>query len=220
MKFISSIFLLILMAGCFSNKDRIDTGDLIEKAPISDDSLLTMLQYHTFQYFWDGAEPVSGLGCERIHLDGIYPQNDQNVVTSGGGGFGLMAILVGIERGFITREEGFQRFEKIVNFLENADSFHGIWPHWWYGNTGKVKPFSQYDDGADLVETSFMVQGLLCVRQYFKDGTSVEKQLADRINQLWLNVDWDWHTKGGENVLYWHWSPNYDWQMNFAVRGV
>lgn len=207
------------MVSCFSNKDRIDTADLIEKAEISDDSLLNLVQYQTFQYFWEGAEPVSGLGCERVHLDGIYPQNDQNVVTSGGGGFGLMAILVGIERGFITREEGFQRFDKIVNFLENADSFHGVWPHWWYGNTGKVKPFSQYDDGADLVETSFMVQGLLCARQYFKDGNEAEKQLADRMNQLWLNVDWDWHTKGGENVLYWHWSPNYDWQMNFAVRG-
>merc|ERR1712000_785291 len=124
--------------------------------------------YQTFQYFWDGAEPNSGLARERVHMDGIYPQNDQNVVTSGGSGFGVMAILVGIERGFITRQEGVERFETILNFLDSADRFHGVYPHWWYGDTGKVKPFSKKDDGGDLVETAFLMQGLLAVRQYFK----------------------------------------------------
>ena len=76
---------------------------------ISDDSLLTLVQYRTFQYFWDGAEPVSGMARERYHVDNIYPENDKNVITSGGSGFGLMAILVGIERGFITRDEGYSR---------------------------------------------------------------------------------------------------------------
>lgn len=209
----------IAMFHCSPNRRSESLGDGISIVEISDDSLLTLAQFQTFQYFWDGAEPVSGMACERKHMDDIYPQNDQNVVTSGGSGFGLMAILVGIQRGFITREEGFKRFRKIVEFLENADTFHGVWPHWWYGDTGKVKPFSKKDDGGDLVETSFLVQGLLCVRQYFKDGNEEEKQLARRINKLWLNVDWNWHTQGGENVLYWHWSPNYDWDMNFDVRG-
>ena len=65
-----------------------------------------------------------------------------NVITSGGSGFGVMAILVGIERGFITREEGLKRIQKIVDFLKKADRFHGAWSHWIYGETGKVKPFS------------------------------------------------------------------------------
>jgi hypothetical protein len=186
---------------------------------ISDDSLLTLVQYRTFQYFWDGAEPTSGAARERFHADNIYPSNDKNVVTSGGTGFGLMAILVGMERKFISRDEGFQRLSKFMDWLEKADRFHGVWPHWWNGETGKVKPFSPKDDGGDLVETSYLAQGLLCVRQYFKDGSEQEKALAARIDKLWKEIEFDWHRQGGKNVLYWHWSPNNQWAMNFPVEG-
>lgn len=185
---------------------------------LSDDSLLTLVQERTFQYFWEGAEPVSGLARERFHMDGNYPQNDKNVVTTGGSGFGIMAILVGIERGFISRQEGTGRLEKIVNYLEKADRFHGVWPHWLYGETGKVKPFSPKDDGGDLVESAFLMQGLLCVRQYFQEGSEQERQIASKINKLWQEMEWDWYTKG-ENVLYWHWSPNHAWEMNFPLEG-
>lgn len=190
-----------------------------ESGQVSNDSLLNLIQYQTFQYFWEGAEPVSGMACERVHLDGIYPSSDKNVVTSGGSGFGVMAILVGIERGFITREQAVQRYNKILNFLETADRFHGVYPHWWYGDTGSVKPFSQKDDGGDLVETAFLMQGLLAVREYFKGGNAEEKEIAARIDKIWREVEWNWHTKGGEDVLYWHWSPNFGWQMNFPVGG-
>lgn len=186
---------------------------------ITDDSLLTLVQYRTFQYFWDGAEPVSGMARERYHVDGVYPDNDMNVVTTGGTGFGVMAILAGIERGFITRQEGFEHLSRIVGFLKNADRFHGAWPHWLYGETGKVKPFSQKDNGADIVETAYLIQGLLAVRQYFKDGSPEERKLAGDIDLLWREVEWNWFTKGGEDVIYWHWSPDYGWEMNHQVRG-
>ena len=184
-----------------------------------DEAMFTDVQRTTFNYFWDGAEPNSGLARERYHMDNVYPQNDKMVVTSGGGGFGVMAILVGIERGFITREQGVERMERIVRFLETADKFHGAWPHWWNGETGKVKPFGRKDNGGDLVETSFMLQGLLCVRQYFQGGNEREKTLAAKIDKLWREVEFDWYRKGGENVLYWHWSPNFAWEMNFPVKG-
>ncbi|QCR22248.1 glucoamylase family protein [Pontibacter sp. SGAir0037] len=187
-------------------------------ARLSDEQLLTLVQKNTFQYFWDGAEPTSGLARERIHLDDHYPENDQNVITTGASGFGVMAILVGIERGFITREEGFQRLQKAINYLEKADRFHGAWPHWIQGETGKVKPFSRKDNGGDLVESAFLVQGLLCVRQYFADGNAQEKALAAQINRLWEGVEWDWY-RNNTNALYWHWSPSYGWEMNFAVSG-
>lgn len=185
---------------------------------ISDDSLLTLVQYRTFQYFWDGAEPTSGAARERFHADDVYPENDKHIVTSGGTGFGVMAILVGIERGFITRKEGFDRLNKLVDWLAKADRFHGAWPHWLNGETGKVKPFSPDDNGGDLVETSYLIQGLLCVRQYFKDGNAEEAALASRIDQLWREVDFDWY-RNGKQVLYWHWSPDKAWKMNFAVEG-
>jgi hypothetical protein len=220
MKNIISILIITgILFSCSLKSKKLTSDEQLSDVSITDDSLLNLVQYQTFQYFWEGAEPTSGMARERLHMDNIYPHHGPEIITSGGSGFGLMAILVGMERGFINREEGFQRFEKIVSYLENADNFHGVWPHWWNGETGKVTPFSKKDDGGDLVETAFLAQGLLCVRQYFKDGTEQEQELARRINKLWRNIEWDWHTKGGESVLYWHWSPNYGWDMNFDVRG-
>jgi len=214
-------FAFVFTISCSPGKKNVrgsSGNDSVQKI-ISDDSLLTLVQFRTFQYFWDGAEPNSGMARERFHVDGVYPENDMNVVTSGGSGFGLMAILVGIERGFITRYEGYERFCRIVDFLKNADRFHGAWPHWIYGESGKVRPFSLKDNGADIVETAYLIQGLLAVRQYFADGSEDEKVLAAEIDKLWREVEWSWFTKGGEDVLYWHWSPEYGWDMNFAVRG-
>jgi hypothetical protein len=200
------------------NKNGI-SGSITTPDKISNDSLLTLVENRTFQYFWDGAEPNSGMARERFHVDGIYPENDMSVVTSGGSGFGLMTILVGIERGFITREEGYLRFCRVVNFLKKSDRFHGAWSHWIFGETGKTKPFSPKDNGADIVETAYLVQGLLAVRQYFVDGSEKERILVSEIDKLWREVEWNWFTKGGEDVLYWHWSPDYGWEINFAVRG-
>jgi hypothetical protein len=185
----------------------------------ADNALLDKLQSQTIDYFRSGAEPVSGMARERLHTDNIYPQNDQDVVTSGGSGFGVMALIVGMEREFIPREEALDRFETILTFLETADRFHGVWPHWWHGPTGKTKPFSKKDDGGDLVETSFMAQGLITLRQYLKDGSAREQTIARRADKLWRAIEWNWHTQGGQDGLYWHWSPNFGWDMNFRIGG-
>jgi hypothetical protein len=178
---------------------------------ISDEALLTLIQSQTFKYFWDFGHPVSGLARER--------NTSGETVTIGGSGFGIMSILVGIERNFITRQEGIDRLATIIQFLKTADRFHGVWPHWINGTTGKVVPFSPTDDGADLVETAFLVQGLLTVRQYLNSENTQEAALKTSITQLWESVEWDWFTQGGQNVLYWHWSPNFGWQMNHQIQG-
>lgn len=189
-------------------------------AAMPTEALMDSVEKRTFEYFWSGAEPVSGMACERIHLDGVYPDNDQAVVTTGGSGFGVMALLVGIERGFITREQGRQRLEQITAWLEKADRFHGMFPHWLEGPTGKVRPFGTQDDGGDMVESAFLFQGLLCVRQYFQSGNEAEKALAARIDKLWREADWDFYRgEKRENVLFWHWSPKYAWKMNFRLTG-
>ncbi len=209
-----------LLTGCAPEARTVQTATQIADTLtlISDDSLLTLVQNQTFNYFWEGAEPNSGMARERYHTDGVYPQNDEHIVTTGGTGFGLMAILVGVERGFISRKEAMQRFVKITGFLEQADRFKGAWPHWLDGNTGKTKPFSPKDDGGDLVETAFLAAGMIAVREYFKDGNPEEQQLAGRLDALWQAIEWDWYTNG-EDVLYWHWSPKYNWEMNFPVGG-
>jgi len=207
--------LVLLITACSAPKTTTTTT----ANTLSNDSLLTLVQYRTFQYFWDGAEPTSGAARERFHADNIYPDNDKHIITSGGTGFGVMAILVGIERKFITREQGFDHLNKLVNWLEKADRFHGVWPHWMNGETGKVKPFGTKDNGGDLVETSYLAQGLLCVRQYFKNGNEQEQELAAKIDKMWKEIEFDWHRKNNQNVLYWHWSPQYQWEMNFPVEG-
>ncbi|PZR24333.1 MAG: beta-glucosidase [Citrobacter freundii] len=180
---------------------------------ISDEELLTKVQQQTFKYFWDFAHPVSGLARERSN-------GDNNLVTSGGSGFGIMAIVTGIDRGFVSRADGFARMQKIVAFLKNtAKTFHGAYPHWIDGTTGNVIPFSANDNGADLVETSYLIQGLLTARQYF-NGAGAEATLRDDINTIWNRVEWSWFRKEtNENVLYWHWSPDKAWQMNLQIRG-
>ncbi|UOB17142.1 beta-glucosidase [Abyssalbus ytuae] len=187
-----------------------------EEPDITEEELLDLTQKETLKYFWDYAESNSGCARERYHVNN--PALDANTVTTGGTGFGVMSLLVGIERSFITREEGVERLTKILTFLENANRFHGAWPHWMDGTTGNVKPFSTMDNGGDLVETAFLVQGLICVKEYFKTGSESEKELAEKADQLWKEVEWNWYTQG-ENVLYWHWSPDHDFAMNHQLKG-
>ena len=183
---------------------------------LSDSALLDLVQRQTFKYFWDFAHPVSGMARERSNVAYDY---GNEVVTTGGTGFGIMAIIVATERKWISRDSAARHLLKMVKFLWNADAFHGVFPHWMNGATGKVIRFSRKDDGADLVETSYLLQGLLCARQYFNGSSIVERELRNRINWIWGEVEWNWFTKGGEEVLYWHWSPNNDWAMNFPLRG-
>lgn len=190
------------------------TIDSSRKFPlISDNALLDSVQRGTFRYFWDLSHPVSGMVRER--------NADANIYTSGGTGFGIMSIVTAIHRNFITRAEGFARLQTMVSFLKNtAETFHGAYPHWLNGQTGKVIPFSPNDDGADLVETSYLIQGLLTARQYF-NGTGAEADLRNDINTIVNRVEWDWFRKNNENNLYWHWSPDISkgWIMNMPIKG-
>jgi hypothetical protein len=224
-KVIFQILLLTLLTAlpaCKSEATNPVPGNEETQRPESfanDEAMLDYIQRVHFNYMWDGAEPTSGLARERIHLDGQYPEHDQDVVTTGGSGFGIAGLVVAMERGFITRDQGVERLTRIVDFLERADRFHGVWSHWINGPTGKVKPFGQKDNGGDLVESCFLMQGLLCVRQYLNGGNEKEKNLIDRINALWHGMEFDWYTRGGQDVLYWHWSPEYEWEMNFPLEG-
>jgi len=187
--------------------------DSSDKFPIiSDDSLLTLVQKQTFKYFWDFGHPVSGLARER--------NSSGETVTTGGSGFGIMSIPVAINRNFITRADGLARMQEIVSFLKNtAQHFHGAFSHWMNGTTGAVVPFAPNDDGADIVETSYLMMGLLTARQYFDGASTDETNLRNDINDLWNAVEWDWFRQEGKNVLYWNWSPNYNWAVNVPVQG-
>ncbi len=175
--------------------DAVDDGPS-GVTPLTDIEMMDLVQEETFKYFWDFANSNSGAAKERYIP--ANPTQDQNTVTTGGTGFGLMAILVGIERGYISRSEGVARLNQILTFYENADRFHGAWSHWIDGNSGNVLPFSALDNGGDLVETAFFAQGLICVKEYFKEGSVEEIALANQADALWKGVEWDWYTQGDE----------------------
>jgi hypothetical protein len=183
---------------------------------LSDEALLELVQRQTFRFFWDLAHPVSGLARDRSNVQDKYgPQ----AMAVGGTGFGAIAIIVAVERGWISRAEAVDQLLKLVKFLYSADSYHGVLPHFMHGETGRTIPFSRKDDGSDVVEMAFLIGGLLCVRQYFDGADPREVELRDRINLLWHQTEWDWHTRGGQHIMYWHWSPNNGWAMDFEIRG-
>ncbi len=180
--------------------------------PSTDDELLNMVQRYTTRYFYDFADPVTGMARERSN------DVNGNIVTTGGTGFGIMALVAGVERHYFSREQALETISKIVTFLEKAERFHGAWAHWYDAETGKVFSFSKFDDGGDLVETAFLTQGLLTARQYFIAGNENEKSLANRITSLWGTIEWSWYTQGTDS-LYWHWSKNYGFKMNHRIKG-
>lgn len=205
-KFQSFLFLLALLFSIQSWGQRKE---------LSDSALLDKVQQQTFRYFWDFAHPVSGMARERSNTDGPY---GHETIAVGGTGFGIMSLIVAVERKWIERDTAARLLLKMVKFLVKSPSYHGAFPHWLDGATGRTIPFSRKDDGGDLVETSYLMQGLLCARQYFNRDNEVEKGFRNRVAWLWGDIEWNWYTQG-QDVLYWHWSPNNGWAMNFPVRG-
>lgn len=186
-----------------------------ETREFSDDELVTMLEEECFRYYWEaGSHPQAGMALEN------YP-GDPRIVATGASGFGIMALIVGMDRGFIPREQGIERLNKIVTFLEKADRYHGVWPHFLDGSTGKAMPmFGMFDDGGDLVESAFLVQGLLAARQYLNRSHPEERLVADRITHLWETVEWDWYAgQPKKDALIWHWSPQWSWRTNHRLTG-
>jgi hypothetical protein len=181
---------------------------------LNDAELLDMVQEACFRYYWDAGHPLAGLAPE------VLP-GDENLLALGGNGFGVMALVVATEKQFVTRDQAAERLLKILHFLARADRFHGVWPHFLNGDTGKVIPyFGKYDNGGDLVETAFMIQGLLAARQYFNRDTPAENEIRETITRLWREVEWDWYRKTPDsNVLYWHWSPDYGFYISHPLVG-
>ncbi|RMB59578.1 beta-glucosidase [Dokdonia sinensis] len=221
--FCTKLFLSILLFGS-CNSDEIappppDVGFVeesnVETLPFEE--LLNTVQERTFNYFWDFAEPVSGLARERSQENALGG-DARNIVTIGGSGFGIACFPAAVERSWITRQEAIERMNKILTFLENAETYNGVFSHWYMGDTGVTRPFSDLDDGGDLVETALLIQGLLINRQYFSENNDQEQSIRDRITAIWEAVQWNFHERG-QNVLTWHWSPENEFAIDLKIQG-
>lgn len=222
MKYLFLTFSLFFFTNC-TNEDLTppppDVG-LVEQptvARISTEALMELVQETTFGYFWDFAEANSGLARETSKDEDIGGEGAR-IVTTGGSGFGISAFPVAVERGWITRAEAIERMNRILNFLENCETYHGAFSHWYFGDTGMTRDFSALDTGADIVETSFLIQGLLIVRQYFSLDEPEEIDIRNRISTIYDNVEWSFFERG-QSVLTWHWSPEHEFAINLQVQG-
>lgn len=216
---LTSTLCVILLACALSSCGHRQSGGarvVARPAVTSDSMLLDVVQRQTFRYFWDFAHPVSGMTRERSNRSGGY---GDEVVTSGGTGFGMMGVIAATERGWVRRDTAAAFLLKTVRFLMAAPTYHGAYPHWMDGATGATIPFGDDDDGADIVETAYLMQGLLSVKEYFTGTDSVETELRERIGRMWRAVEWSWFTRGGQDSLYWHWSPRVGWKMNMPIHG-
>ena len=209
---------IAVLQGCTDSGSSARPEPPVEEEPppepvpeLSDEALMDLVQERTFQYFWDGAEPSSGLALERSN-------GTSTTVTTGGSGFGLASFPAAVERSWISRQDAIKRLQKILSFLEQVPTYHGAFSHWYNGSTGETEPFSEKDNGGDLVETALLMQGLLINRQYFDGSSEAEQNIRQRITALWEAVEWTWYTQG-ESVLYWHWSPEYDFDIGSKIQG-
>jgi len=190
--------------------------DARQLSELPGDALLEQIQRQCFSFFWEGADEATGLAPDRRQLSNPAAEVP---ITIGGSGFGIMALIVAIERGWVARDEALARLDRMLNFLNGARTYHGVYSHFINTPTGATVPLFPKDDGGDLVETSLLCMGLLCARQYLSGDSQREKELRARISDLWERTEWSWYTQGGQSVLFWHWSPNFDWALDHAIYG-
>jgi exo beta-1,2-glucooligosaccharide sophorohydrolase (non-reducing end) len=181
---------------------------------MTDDELLDMLQEAAFRYYWEGSGANTGMAHENL-------PGDDRIVATGATGLGISALVAAVHRKIITREQGIGRLEKIVSFLERAPRYHGAWSHYYNDETGETMPlFGMYDNGGDIIETSYVIQGLLTVRGYFDRKDAREQSLRERITALWEAVEWDWFRMTPDSpYLYWHWSPQWGHRIQHPLIG-
>ncbi len=165
-------------------------------------------QRKTFNFFYEGADPTSGMAYEGTERG--------TTITSGGSGFGVMAIIVGAERGWITRQQAAEQTRKIVKFLGKADRFKGMWSHW-YNPDGTAFPFGNQVKTGDVIESSFMMAGLLAASEYYNSNSAIETEIRDSVASFWNTMDWKFYAQSGKS-LYWLWFSQ-DNRFELEIKG-
>jgi hypothetical protein len=187
--------------------------------PYDRDKLMNDEQEAAVRFYVDEALPASGLSPEG------RPGWGPTITAIGASGMGIENIIVGVERGFIPRQEGLDLILRQLRFLDTkAEKQKGAFGHWMDDGSGEIKPFMNPGTSVDLVETAFLIEGVIIAREYFKGDTPEEKELREIANRLSANVEWDkfmaraekdpsnpkktnWVHETNAPVMIWHWHP-------------
>jgi hypothetical protein len=221
------LILILLASGCEvadrptvqpelqPRKERAERSPVLYSIAQDDEALLNELQHRIFKYFWNEVYPETGIAVD-------HSRNPVGKVASTG--FELAAVCIGIEREWVTYDEGYARVEKILNaFYDDpddpedgyVDGQFGLYWHFIDGRTGKMKPI----DCVAMCDSADFIAGVVLVEQYFKDTP-----LEELARKLYDQVQWDkfvdYKPDGEPGLLSFGWVPKNVSESYYDVDGL
>ncbi|HUK26044.1 MAG TPA: glucoamylase family protein [Terriglobales bacterium] len=155
------------------------------KLSADDDNFLQDLESANFRFFWEQANPLTGLVKDRCNVRA----SDNRIVGSiAATGFGLTALCIGDRRGFVAHPDAQERVLTTLKFLwRTLPNHRGFFYHWANINTGE----RVWDSEVSSVDTAILLCGILTCRQYFRDPEieRLARQIFDRVDWTWLSED-------------------------------
>jgi hypothetical protein len=167
----------------------------------SDEAFVDDLERRSFRYFWDQADPETGLVADRARADGSQlDQDHQNVASTASTGFGLTAICIARDRGWIDRAQARERTLNTLRFFASR-AFHknGWFYHWLDAKTGERR----WNSEVSSIDTALLVGGVLTSRQCFPDDIEIRKLAT----QIYERMDFRWMLNGDPLLLSHGWKP-------------
>lgn len=170
-------------------------------APISpaDRTFVEDLEHRSFTYFWEQTDPGTGLVMDRARMDGGRAKGpSRNIASLAATGFGLTAICIGAQHGWISKQQGADRVRATLKFFANkASEEHGWFYHWMDASTGARR----WDSEDSSIDTAFFLAGVLTAGQYF----SGDPQIPQLANEIYGRVDFQWMLNGDPLLLSHGW---------------
>ena len=199
---VTLLIALLACAGCV--EDESTTGDAFVDndntySPAVMRNLMDEHEQKVISYFTAGANSATGMAYNS--------STDKATLTTGASGFGIMSLVVGVERGWLQRDEAVDQIVRIVRFLKKADRFAGAWAHW-YNQSGKIVPFGNQNQAGEIVETAFMMGGLLTACEYFNGNSAGEIEMREATEYFWNTIEWNHFVRNGH--MYWIWHQDSD----------
>jgi hypothetical protein len=196
--FIGSAFVLVLVLSLNSCKPVDESVTPAELASFQAD-----LKERTFTYFWEVVDSVNWQTDDR------HPTKAFTSIAATG--FALPSYVIGIENGYVTREDGAERVRNVLEWLwasEQGDAVRGV-----SGYKGFFYHFMTYGDGVrykdvelSTIDTALLMAGILTVQSYFEGDNETESRIRELADSLYLRVDWAWVMNGGETMSM-GWKP-------------
>ncbi|HJP92702.1 MAG TPA: glucoamylase family protein [Pyrinomonadaceae bacterium] len=165
------------------------------------DAFLNDLQQRSFRYFWEQADPNTGLVPDRARVDGsTLPASHQNVASIAATGFGLTSLCIAADRSWITQAQARERARNTLRFFDmRAFQQRGWFYHWMDTKTGE----GRWNSEVSSIDTALLLAGVLTVRQCFRD----DLEIVRHAQKIYQRVDFRWMLNGDPLLLSHGWKP-------------